>query len=345
MWRLHKKNKAMFSKNKTDWSLLAKYMAGETDEKEAQAITEWIDNNPENRDLFIKIKSDWKMMNTMNSKFNVDNAWNKLQNRIISDDKSIVNKDIITLQKPLNRYFMTPFRIAATLLLLAVLGTSLVFIYIGSQNVNITASVNERGKAVKLPDGSSVYLNANTRISYSKHFIRKSREVTLDGEAFFDVSHDKNKPFIIYTNKARIKVLGTSFNVNAPVNCDQVKVFVSTGIVELSEADNQTNHVLLRSGNIGMINHKAISSVKAENENSIAWKTGNVTFHDTRLSEVTSVLNDMYRVNIVIREPGIDTTRINGSYQDDPLDEILKVICTQNHLTVEKSSDIIYLSR
>lgn len=339
------KSKAMFSKNKTDWSLLAKYMAGETNEKEKQAVTEWLDNNPENRVLYKEIKSDWKIMDTMNSRFNVDNAWNKLQNRIVANDGSIADSNNIAAHQLSRRNFLTPMRIAASLLFLAFLGTSLFFVAGRLQRVNVTADYNEKGKEVILPDGSTVYLNGSSSISYSKNFDKKSREVRLDGEAFFEVTPDKSKPFSIYANKARIKVLGTSFNVDARNDDDIVEVFVTTGIVELSDAEDQHNHVLLRPGNIGMLNHNTVSSTNAENENCIAWRTGIMTFHDTMLSEVTAVLNEVYNVNIVFRDSGIDTTHINGSYQNDPLDDILNAICMQNQLIVEKSANMIYLSR
>jgi ferric-dicitrate binding protein FerR (iron transport regulator) len=345
---LPKESKAMFLKNKTDWCLLAKFLAGEADEKETQALTDWIDYNSGNRALLKEIKSDWKIMDTMNTKFNVDNAWNKLHNKIIKNDESIVTRDIFIKQNPsLTRYFLTPVRIAASLLLLAILGASLVIFTGRMQKVEVTTAFNEKDKMITLPDGSVVYLNANTTISYAKHFAKKSREVQLKGEAFFEVSPDKSKPFIIYANNARVKVLGTSFNVNARGNNHHVEVYVSTGIVELSEAGNQNNRVLLRPGNIGLISNEEISSArKAENENCIAWKTGDLTFQDTRLTEVTSLLNDIYNVNIVILEPGLDTTRINGSYQNDPLDDILNSICQQNTpLTIAKSADTIYLSR
>jgi len=334
----------MFSKNKTDWSLLAKSLAGETNEMEIKAITEWLSKSPENRALYKQIKSDWKRMDTMNKQFNVDNAWNKLHNRIVTNEGPAITNDSVRRIHPY-QFLLTPVRIAASIMLLAILGTSVVFFANRIQKVNVTANINERGKSIILPDGSSVYLNANSSISYSKHFIKRSREVKLEGEAFFEVSPNKSKPFRIFANNACITVLGTSFNVNASGNDNQVSVYVSTGIVELSEADAINNGMLLKPGDMGLLNYRKITAMKAENENCIAWKTGSLSFRDTKLLEVTSLLNDIYHVKIVLREAGLDTTRINGDYRNDPLDDILKVICKQTHLTVEKSDDMIYLLR
>jgi ferric-dicitrate binding protein FerR (iron transport regulator) len=335
----------MFSKNKTDWSLLAKSLAGETNEKEMQAITEWLSKSPENRALYKQIKSDWKRMDTMNKQFNVDNAWSKLHDRIVANEVPAISIDNSLRRVRPYQFLLTPIRIAASIMLLAILGTSGVYFANRLQKVNVTADINERGKSIILPDGSSVYLNANSSISYSKHFITRSREVKLKGEAFFEVSPNKTKPFRIFANNACIKVLGTSFNVKASRNDNRVSVYVSSGIVELSKADAINNGMLLKPGDIGLLNNQEITAMKAENENCIAWKTGSLSFRDTKLLEVTSLLNDIYHVKIVLREAGLDTTRINGDYRNDPLDDILKVICKQTHLTVEKSDDMIYLLR
>jgi transmembrane sensor len=335
----------MFTTNKTDWNLLAKYMAGEASEQETNVMEEWLGKSAENRALYNSIKSDWKLMDTMKTQFNTDKAWNKVHERIAAGEGFPVMHDSPDAQVRSRRFFMTPLRVAASIMLMALLGTSVWFITNSMKHVSYTAGNEERGKQIVLPDGSSIFLNASSSLSYSRSFNRKLREVKLDGEAFFEVTPDKTKPFRIYAKKACITVIGTSFNVNAGKNNNQVSVYVATGIVELSETENRSNRILLKPGNMGMMNNKEITSLTAANENAIAWKTGTLSFRDTKLLEVTSLLNDIYGVNIVLRESGLDTTRINGDYQNDPLDEILQVICKQTHLTVEKSDDMIYLSR
>lgn len=335
----------MFSTKKTDWKLLAKYMAGEASDQETHVMEEWLGKSAENRALYNSIKSDWKLMDTMKTQFNTDKAWNKLHERIAASEGFSVVQDKPSVQVRSRSFFLTPLRVAASIMLMALLGTSVWFITSNMKRVSYTAGNEERGKQVVLPDGSSVFLNASSSLSYSRSFSRKLREVKLDGEAFFEVKPDKTKPFLIYANTACVTVLGTSFNVNARKNNNQVSVYVATGIVELSETDNRSNRILLKPGNMGMMNNREITAIAAGNENAIAWKTGTLSFRDTKLLEVTSLLNDIYGVNIVLRESGLDTTRINGDYQNDPLDEILQVICKQTHLTVEKSDDMIYLSR
>jgi transmembrane sensor len=347
MWKLLKKYKDMPAQEKTDWNLLAKHFAGETNDVENDVIAQWLEKNPANRKLFNNLKSDQKIMDTAPVRFNVDNAWDKLHTRIVDHDmaQEPVSK-IIPVTQPV-RYLFTPFRIAAALLFLAVMGASLVYLTGRGRNISVSTASNDRVRNITLPDGSAVYMNANSRLVYSKKFNQKSREVTLEGEAFFEVTPDKNKPFLIRANGASIRVVGTSFNVNAKKGDSQVEVFVSTGIVEIYETGNQRNSLMLNPGFSGTISQQGMVSELISNENPIAWKTGNMDFSDTKLLEAVEILNNVYKVEIMCLETGLDSTRINGSYsyQHDPLDTILNVICVQNTLKVEKSQNKIYLSR
>jgi transmembrane sensor len=334
----------MFSKHKISWSLLAKYLAGEANEREADAISRWLNLNPGNRTLFNNLRSDLILIDKMNKHFNVDNAWNKLHDRITTQEN--FNKPTKTRLKTYRRsQFFTPLSIAATLLFVVLVGASLIFLTGKYRNKTTITSYSDRITNIKLPDGSSVYLNTDTKISYSKKFNDETREISLDGEAYFEISPDKNKPFLIFADNACIKIVGTSFNVNSKGPDQQVEVYVSKGVVELSEAKNRDNGIILNPGYLGTLNRDGLKSIKTENENVIAWKTRNINFQDTRLSEVVEILNDVYKVDILFSEPNMDTIRITGMYQDDPLDEILNIICTQNHFTIEKTDNKIYLVR
>ena len=98
----------------------------------------------------------------------------------------------------------------------------------------LQTSENQKNLQVTLPDGSNIYLNRNTILSYQKNFGRDDRNVTLSGEAFFDIAPDTEKPFIVDAGKASVKVVGTSFNVITNNHDSAVEVFVKTGKVMLS---------------------------------------------------------------------------------------------------------------
>jgi transmembrane sensor len=336
----------MFTKNKTNWSLLAKYLAGETNQNEKAAVEKWLAHSAENRAEFGKLRSDWKIMESM-KQFDVDNAWKKLHGRILDNEETVLSDSTKSVDLQSHFSWRTPLRIAASLLLLVALGVSVAIAVGRFQKVTITTSANERLKNVTLPDGSTVTMNSNTTLSYMKHFLGNTRNVELKGEAFFEVTPDKSKPFVIKADEAVIRVVGTSFNVDTKRSPATVEVYVATGIVEVYKPESKNNSVFLHPGEMGTLSKNVIHSKKASNENAIAWKTGRMDFRDIPLSEAVEMLNKMYRVNIICNEPDLVNTKVGGRYQypDEPLDTILTILCQQNFLKIEKSDNKIYLSK
>jgi transmembrane sensor len=336
----------MFTKSKTDWGLLAKHLAGEANDKEKAAVEKWLGQSAENRAEFGKLRSEWKIMESM-KQFDVDNAWKKLHGRILDNVEPVLSDSGKGVDLHQRRSWGTPLRIAASLLLLIALGASIAIAVGRYQKVTITSSANERLKSVTLPDGSTVTMNSSTTLSYMKHFRRNARNVTLTGEAFFEVTPDKSRPFIINTDGAAIRVVGTSFNVDTEGSSSSVEVYVSTGIVEVYKPKSRNNSVFLHPGELGTVSKNIINSKKASNENAIAWKTGRMDFRDIPLSEAVEILNNMYDVNIILKAQGLASIRTVGEYRypEEPLDTILRVFCQQNLLKIEKSDNKIYLSK
>jgi transmembrane sensor len=336
----------MITKSKTDWSLLARYLAGEANEKDKAAVEKWLGKSAENRAEFGKLRSEWKIMDSM-KQFDVDNAWKKLHGRIIDHEEPVLADTGKSTFMPRRISWGTPLRIAASLLLLIALGASIAIAVGRFQKVTITTSASEKLKRVTLPDGSTVTMNSSTTLSYMKHFHRNTRNVTLTGEAFFEVTPDKSRPFIINTDEADIRVVGTSFNVDSKRSGSGVEVYVSTGIVEVYKPESQNNSVFLHPGEIGTVSKNVINSKKASNENAIAWKTGRMDFRDIPLSEAVEILNKMYDVSIILKVQGLASIRTVGEYRypEEPLDTILRVFCQQNFLRIEKSDNMIYLSK
>ncbi len=180
-------------------------------------------------------------------------------------------------------------------------------------------------------------MNSNTTLSYMKHFHGNTRNVELKGEAFFEVTPDKSKPFIIKADQAVIKVVGTSFNVDTKRSPATVEVYVATGIVEVYKPESKNNSVFLHPGEMGTVSKNIIHSKKASNENAIAWKTGRMDFRDIPLSEAVEMLNKMYRVNIICNEPDLVNTKVGGRYQypDEPLEQSLPFCANKTFLKLK----------
>lgn len=273
------------------------------------------------------------------NKFPADEAWSKVENQIHNQSgivKSIFKKMVAS---PAYRAIAAVF-VGLVLVISGYLavhqsnsGTSLVEVNATDKVVNL----------VNLPDGTLVSLNTNTKITYPKKFEGNLREVSIEGEAFFEVKPDKNKPFVIHAGKAQIKVLGTSFCVNAYPETKQVEVIVQTGRVQVmnkAAEPAQTNELILVPGDKGTLVYASNSLQKSTNQdlNFIAWKTRNLIFKATSLNEVIRNLEKVYKVKISLADPKLNELLLTAQFNNYSLDFILKVIENTFHLEVQGTS-------
>ena len=203
---------------------------------------------------------------------------------------------------------------------------------------------------VTLSDGSTVKLNANSKLEYPEHFTGKFRQVKLSGEAFFEVTRDASRPFIIVTPTASVEVLGTSFNVSAYPNSDRLEVNVETGKVKLTPitADGlNRKFALLPAGERGWLkgSNGEIGQVARLAPNYAAWITKTINFQHTPLSEVCSVLENTYHVKFKLENAELGNLAYTANFSDLNLDYIVKVIARTHHLRVKKTGDEIILAK
>lgn len=201
-----------------------------------------------------------------------------------------------------------------------------------------------------LPDGSTVKMNANTRIDYPERFSANIRKVKLSGEAFFQVTRDTLRPFVIETENASVEVLGTSFNVSAYPAARLIEVNVKTGKVKLTQhtngkSDPQTT--ILPAGEHGWlkVDNGEMGHSGALAPNYSAWITKELNFQRTPLAEVFSVLENTYHVKIKMENPEIGKIPYTVNFANSKLEYITEVIARTHKLKVKSSGDeIIFAS-
>jgi transmembrane sensor len=270
-------------------------------------------------------------------KYPADKAWEKVQQQIHHRSQRNAGRVRRLIAHPL-------MRIAAVLMvvaLLSVAGYDIVSHWSASRQMIELSASNQVIKTVTLPDGTLVSLNANTHLTYPKRFASHTREVTIEGEAFFEVTPNKEKPFIIHAGNAQIKVLGTSFNVNAYPNEKLVEVIVATGKVQVinnAAVAKQSDELILNPGDKGTLVYSSNALLKTTNENPnfLAWKTHDLNFRATSLGEVISNLEKVYKVNIRLDDPQLNALLLTAHFNNYPLDFILKVIETTFQLETQK---------
>ena len=236
------------------------------------------------------------------------------------------------VEKPSTKIFK-PWKIAAVAACLAGLLFISVYILTGSgNNDNIQLLSYQTGvgeiKKIILPDSSQVWLNAKSRIQYSKDF-QKQRKIILKGEAFFDVTTDKDHPFIVFTSDSlQTTVLGTSFNISSYENAPESKITVLTGRVQVEQKDKAGKMGIL-SANESIIYHHTIQSYEKKNIDAntlVAWRTGSWKLQINSVVDLSLILENHFGIKLITNKENLGSTEVdmNFSNKQNP-EEIIKV--------------------
>ena len=179
---------------------------------------------------------------------------------------------------------------------------------------------------LRLPDGSKVWLNQSSNVRYPETFTGNTREIYLEGEAFFDIAPNADKPFIIHAGNTQTRVVGTSFGIRAVKESDEVTVTVSTGIINFS-AEGKPDHIELRQGEQGICNtEKQILEKNANADpNYLAWKTKVLVFKQSTLTEVAKVIENVYHIPVSV-DGTVANLEITSTFDQHGVDEIMQII-------------------
>jgi transmembrane sensor len=200
------------------------------------------------------------------------------------------------------------------------------------QYTDVVMPAGYTGK-VTLADGTVVTLNGGARIRYPKHLVEQStRAVFLQGEAFFKVASNPEKPFVITTHKAEIRVLGTAFNVREAAD-SSTTVAVTEGVVSFKRITGGILPLTLKAGDVGTLQGHALSRVHLQNtSNYMSWETGRLTFDQVKLSEVARQLQDLYGLTIELQDAALADMLLTADMRRGAAPYVIREIATYLHL-------------
>jgi len=191
-----------------------------------------------------------------------------------------------------------------------------------------------------LPDGTVAWLNSGSTLKYNNLYGKKNREVLLTGEGYFEVTKDKSKPFLVYTNNIEIKVLGTVFNVRSYLDDPTVEVNLLEGKVDVTTLNNGSSKKLSLIPNEKIIytkNTGTMFSYKTDASKSAQWTIGKLCFVDASLEDIAKDLERRYDVKIKLETANVKNEIFSGSLNlNQPLNEIL------DYLDVDKKFSRTY---
>lgn len=233
-------------------------------------------------------------------------------------------------------------RSLAAILILGLLGTGL-FFYMQQQKLMFSTAYGQV-KTFTLPDGSVVTLNANTKLYYPKKWnAEQIREVWIEGEAFFKVNHlhqqgivKNGERFIVHAEKLSIEVLGTTFNVNN--RRGKIKVALLTGKVALQAQG--VAQLKLQPGELAEYEEKQgnIHKKKIEASEYVSWKSNQLNFNNTPLTEVLQLIEDNYGYKTVMKDVSLGNKKLSGSFYFSSEDALFKAIAASLGIVIEKNT-------
>ncbi len=316
-----------------DTAAIARFFAGEASSSERERVLLWKDESPENKMQFDDFQEVWSIMDKTSpqSNINIDAEWKILQSTLKQSDKAITRT--FTLRPIL--------RIAASILIIIGLSYSGWLFY---NNKSVQSPIAETN-SITLPDGSLVTLNAASKLTYTKVGWDKRRVVSLNGEAFFEVTKNPRIPFIIRANGAEVKVLGTSFNVKAYKNDSIVEVTVKEGVVSVYEHRREDKNLIITKGEKAIFNNIEKTIIKQTNEdkNVIAWKTRTMVFENDSLQDVVKTLQNVYHIGILIQSPEIKHCTITTIFDNKDIETVMKVLKSTLDVTIEVRDEKIFI--
>ena len=300
-----------------DIDVVIRYLEEPGQEEHKRSLDEWLQQDAANLDIFLETKALWQgeTLPAATSYYNTAQQWDVLEARMVTHTTT----PILPLQR--EKRIKPMYWLAAASVALLV-GTFMLLrqpLYIAQQTAQNTDSL-------LLPDGTRLYLNAHTSVKYPRHFKGNSREVFVQqGEVFVDVKHMPEKPFSVHLKNVEIQVLGTSFDVKQTAK--GVNVFVQTGRVKAIYKNSKKSVILTPGQEAQMLLAEAtISTRRHRNNNPIAWKTGYLSFDDAPLSEVAKVLEDYYKVHIVLKNEALADKKLLATFHKESLSEVMDIL-------------------
>ena len=323
-------------KESVNIALLGKFLSGSCTDPEKESVQKWINESPENQAVFEEYKKVWNLSGMDNTQMvvDIDAGWKELNQRIRAVEA--LDKEIHFEKQQRNRQLMYVFMRVAAVIIVA-FGLFYLFHNINDKRQNtpsltyVASGISEQ--AFVLSDGSEIYLNKEAKITYPEKFNAQTREINFEGEAFFNVAHNPDKPFIIHCGEVEVEVLGTSFNLCSCPGENEIVLYLENGEVRFSSLDPANGSV--REQIVLIPGYKAvydkttgiICRAEFKNQNYLAWKTGVLSFEKTPLPEVLDVLEETYDISIEI-DRKYDELTLTARFDNESPESIFEVLHT-----------------
>ena len=326
-------------KKNIDWELILKDLTGMANQTDRELLNRWLDAGVENENTFEKIKQIWNTPDTSLPSPNLKDAWLKVKQRVGIEEEypedNISSQQIGKKSAAFKQVLSSRLLRVAAVLILFIITSYLLFKIPTKSEINNFHVSSGNIQTINLTDGSKITLDAGSILKFPKQFTGNRREVYLNGEGFFQISPDPDKPFIVRTNNAVITVLGTAFNIRAWQQYQKTTVAVAEGKVALNMASktNSDNEIALTKNQMSIIKEGEIPTPPQNINISdyISWQQRQMYFKSVPLQEVLDQLERWYGLEFQLPDKSAGSNRVTIYIENKPIAEILDVIALMNN--------------
>lgn len=355
-----------------NWELLHKYIQGNCSEEELQQLAVWLQEDTSNEDFFTSFIEEWREEEGV--AFNTDPraAWEQFKvNNLRTDsipeaanspsyafDGAGIKTYSLTQQRNSRGIVFWGYSAAAAVLLFVALFFMVERFQLAETQVadakpsyQEISTVNGQRTNLRLSDGTQVILNSNSSLRIPKDYGMETRTLYLEGEAFFEVIHDEENPFIVFSHGTYTKDLGTQFNVRA-YDSTTIEVAVKEGLVSLGKVEKgsiQKEVVELTPNKLGILKEVGGLTVSdiSDMDQHVGWAEGRLVFRNTPFPEVIERLELWYDINCQL-EPSssieISRRTLTATYDNMPMTEVLKVLSISTNVSYKQQGRTIIFS-
>ena len=291
-----------------DKNILYRYFDGKASDVEESVLRKWLDESSENKEAFLQERKLYDMM------------------LLSGRPEPVIIKTKSKTQTILREIYRTVAVSAAVLLFVFFFFRDTDKEEVAEQFQTISVPAGQRIN-ITLPDGTNVWLNARTTIKYPLSFNKEKRQVLLDGEAYFDVTEDKSKPFVVQTSKSRLEVLGTEFNIEDYSDMETFETMLFKGSVIIIPEDSLLQTVTLTPSYKVCLNSGKLEMEKVTDFSVYRWREGLICFKDDPFSKIMNDFEKYYGLKVVVENEKVKVQSYSGKFrQTDGIDYALRVL-------------------
>ncbi|MDR1501407.1 MAG: DUF4974 domain-containing protein [Prevotella sp.] len=241
------------------------------------------------------------------------------------------------------RFYMKRVSNVAAILLPFVILVSAYLYFKPQQTESFEVVANKGEKAsLTLPEGSAVTINSDSRITYYSNYNHKERILELDGEAYFEVNHNPEKPFVVRCKDVAIKVLGTSFGIKAYKDEDNISIVLSSGIIQLTTPKEDIE----MAPNDRIIYNRKTQTTSLEKVNAkdyTDWRQNRLRFENESLETIMKTISRMHNIDIVFEEPQLKSNRFTGTIDNTSIGSVLDAIKLTSSVGYKLKDGVVFL--